>query len=250
MSVSEWRGLLDRTWQVWAELHVSKCRMDVMPARGGSSAGAPAPMRFGAADVQERIRGVLVEIATAYARDYRVRRVVDRDIRGLLDMVRQSVLWVDKHEGSAQWYARLRALVDEGWSVVDRPADLACLGVCGLPVGDPAETCETQVWCEQGDKRVQCPGCAGWHDVQEVRDRKLMRASAARMPLSQAVLIVRASGLSITEVQARHWTKRKDGAGKPRLKSVGTNGAGVKLYRIGDVIAAKGRARKYERAVS
>ena len=245
VAVDEWKGLLFGEVglvALWPQLHVTKCRTDVM-ARRSSSAGQSSPLvfRVDAAEVMWRIRDVLQSIAVTYDREAGA-AVRFRSTAELFLVVAGNLSWVDRHSGSEEWLADLRGQVDRGWSGVDRPPNLVRLGLCGARLEDGGE-CPAELWHEPDAEVVQCPMCGAVVDVRRRRDEHLLRASAFRAPLSVVVEALAASGMRITVDQARKWTRREDKHGRPQLAHAAVRSDGVRLYEVGAVVRASNARR-------
>lgn len=248
MSVDSWRSALRTIPTLWPELHVTKCRQDVMTRHSGSaSGGAPIVYRFEAAEVQDAIRGLLQSILITFDREsggaFRYRSMSDL----ILDCTRNAS-WIDRHAGSEEWFATLRDLIADGWRAVDRPPDLIRVGLCEAPLADSHETCTAELWSEPEQLAMTCPLCGAAVDVAGRRDASINRVAAARVPLSIAVKTLSDAGVKVTLEQARNWTKRKDKHGRLLLTHVAERKDRTRLYRLGDVQELASRRRTATRA--
>lgn len=231
-----WMKLLARTGEVLAQLHVSKCRQDRMTRRGGGSPSTPLVYRVDASEAMARIREVLQGIAVAWAKDHKASAIYVKTPKDLVVFISGRLEWVTKHQLSPFWEESLSSNVRRGWSVVDVPTELMKLGMCGADVD--GEICRTELWHKETETRVQCPRCKAMWSVLDRRQEHIDDAAEETLPLSQAVLALAEYGMALTLRQAQGWTERVNpSTGEPWLMPVASDGAGVRLYRMGDVAA-------------
>lgn len=243
--VDEWRALLSRLPALWQELHVTKCRQDVIANRSASAvSSSPLVFRVDASEVQWRIRDLLQTIASRY--DMQAGQVIRyRQPGELMVLLARHVAWVAKHADAEVWMDELSALDRQGWQVVNRPPDLIRLGVCGAALDD-GFTCQAELWHEPGQTAVECPMCSTVTDVAHRKDQDLARAARYRAPLSVVVEALAATGVPVRLEQARKWTQRRDRHGRALLEPATTRADGTKLYEVGEVlrVATSRRAKR------
>ena len=211
------------------ELEVSILRQDAtIPASGGRSSDAtPILYRVGAVEVLDRITEVLRSMLGAWVSEQerpKHRMLSVPELVASLEPLRD---WVVKHAQAEAWHDRLLEQCLSALEQIDIPPERVFVGTC--------PSCGVELWPAIGEDVMVCTKCKTQIDVRARRREGLRRLEAYEAPLPRIIDTLRAAGEKVTYDQARQWTTRKDVRGRVRLRSVGQDQRGSRLYRLGDV---------------
>lgn len=132
------------------------------------------------------------------------------------------------HEAAGEAVRDITGAVQHALRIVDRPPERWYAGICGADMADH-DWCHEDLYAPVKAAVIQCPACRAVWDVKERRTWLLRQAEDV---LAHAALIAQALsalGTLATPVMISRWVS--DG----RLPDHGTDAAGRKLYRVGDV---------------
>lgn len=166
-------------------------------------------------------------------------------MRDMLDLERRLLRIIER--GRGRWYAGICSAIVRD----ERPHDgLSCACACHNGPGHPCdidggcgldsdtvagEVCERDLYTIPGRSYVRCPDCHTQHSVSQRRAVLLREARETLLPLSTiahvgSALLDDEPSVERLAKRLRKWTDRGD------LIWAGDDGAGTRLYRVGDVL--------------
>lgn len=213
-----------------ADLEVTFTRQARIGDGGRRGSVTPLPWHPGAAESIAEVRAVLVGWCRVLHGDH-----PDADGAWPADTLADMAVWLcarvealRHHPGGSEAIGEIVDVVARAVRVVDRPPERWYAGVCGAPA--EGGHCEVDLYARADAAMIACPVCGTQWDVAE---RRRWLLDLAEDVLAYPVMIAQALsnlGTPVTPVMITRWVQ----AG--RLIDHGRDGAGHRLYRLGDVI--------------